>query len=232
MALPNFFGVKSYGSVTQTAGTVINRLVEPMANAYSLVLRMIYINQANQHVITALRPLGSTTFAADAAAGQAVVVLTVDPGVYLPTSSFRTANNAIAAGDYVCYQAADGTYVFDTVASGTYAALTLTTNLPTLGVLAGAPFWFFGIKTDLNPNDGVAHPTFTAVPAGSGYGVKEFVDETAGIVASIGKNEPILLQSDNLTAAGILNQVVAAYTNRGGPNSNNTYSTNSATASL
>ncbi len=221
------YGQNSYGAVTASANSVINRLVEPVRNALTVITKMVYINQADAHTITVLRPLGSTTFAADAAAGQAAVVLTADPGNYAAT--WRTADNLIGSGDYVVYRAADGTYVVDTVASGSGTTPTLTTNLPTLGVLAGAPLWFYGIKTDVNPSNAQAHPKFTVVPTGSGYGVKNFPDSDSDIVASsIGVYEPLIIQSDNLISAGTLNFVSVAYTNRGGPNVSNAAGTANA----
>lgn len=209
-------GQKKYGSVTQTAGTIINRMIEPMRNAIAVIEKIIYINQADAHTITILRALGVTTFAADAAASQAAFTLTADPGVYLPASSWSTANNTIAAGDYVVYRCADGTYRMDTIASGTQGGgnLTMTNNFPTLGVTAGDPLWFFGIKTDTNPKDAQAHPKLTVIPSGSGYGVKEFNDA----ISAFDFYEPMIVQSDNLTSAGTLNQVSVVYVDRPGPN--------------
>lgn len=231
MSLP-LFGQKGYGNTTANAGTLINLLLEPMANAATVLTKMYYYIQGANHTVTCLRPLGSTILASAAAASQAVVNLTADPGVYLPANSWRTANNPIAIGDYVAFQYADGTYGFDTVAAVNSLAITLTNNLPTLGLLSGAPFWFFGVKTDTNPNDGRPHPQIVVTQTASGITVREFVNTETGIISSINKNEPILLQSDNLSVAGYLAEATVAYTNRFGPQGVNGNNTCSATASL
>ncbi len=206
---------KVYGKITQTAATVIVKLVEPFPSCVSRITGIRYRVGANDHIITVMRPLNRVTFAADAAASQAVVSLSADPGVYNTNGTLATANNVIAASDYVVYQAADGTFVLDTVASGTGTAPTLTTNLPTGGVKKGDPLWFFGIVTDTNPNDALAHTRFNALASSV---VTFGRDDQLGTIPDhkylkLGNGcfQPLIIHSDNVTAAGFLESVSVQY---------------------
>jgi hypothetical protein len=134
------------------------------------------------------------------------------------------AANAIASNDYVVIERADGTFHTSTVAGGTFAGanLTLTTSLPTnIGASSGAKVWFYGITTDSNVADGSAHPQFnttanTTVTIGNTIG-----EGIAGFLQTAGRYEPILIHSDNATAAGTIERVAAVYTSKGGPNTTN-----------
>ena len=222
--------VKGWGKLTQNAGTVITRLITPMQNMFTRLLYLVYTAGATAHTLTVMRPLGVTTFTADAASGQAVVNIAEDPGAYSTNTGGtpRTANNGIAANDFVVYEAADGTYVLDTVSSVSTLAITLSNNLPTGGVVEGGKFWFFGVIGDTNPADALAHPQFTLAAStvttlGGSPG-----EAVGGIVGTIphgelwadmdvrhdGKNQPLIIHSGNATNAGVLEQVVAAYSDR------------------
>lgn len=228
------WGTKTYGRTVAAAGTVINRLVEPMRNASTVIAHLTYQQGVTLHTITIMRPLGSTTVASAASANQAVINITADPGVY--ASGTRIANNAIAANDYVVYRCSDGTFVLDTVASVSSLAITMTTNVPSMGVPAGAPFWFFGTINDTNPCDSQSHPKFIMAPGYNGTLTSsnrihlgdQPGDSIAGVLASFGLYEPLIIQSDNVTTTGTIEQVVTVYTSRMGPNTPNTSATTNA----
>lgn len=177
----------------------------------SHVTKVIYTTAGTAHTIGIMRPFNWATFAADAAAAQATVVLNSDPGLYataanwkyntVPGGTPRVANNIIAAGDWVVYQAADGTLVADTVASGNYAALVLTTNVPTGGVKAGGILWFFGVIGDSDPNTGFANPQ-TKIAATSGRDATWA--DPAGVVAALHPGDPMLFYSPDNGADGSL----------------------------
>jgi hypothetical protein len=212
-------GKRGYGRNTQTAATVIVQLVEPWPKGgWTRLSSLIYRAGANDHLITVMRPCNMVRFAADAAAAQAAVVLTADPGVYNVKGTLATANNVIAASDYVAYKAADGTFKVDTVASGSGVSPTLTTNLPTGGVKAGDPLWFFGIVTDTNPNNNQAHPRFSGVASttltltgGAGLGT---IPDHKLLDLGNGQGQPLVIISDNVTAAGFLENVGVEYVYR------------------
>lgn len=215
-------GAKGYGKKTATAGTALVQTVDPMRNARTVLTFLSYTAGNTAHTITAMRPLGSTTLASATAANTNTITLTADPGAW--GSSKSVAANAIAANDYVVLERADGTFHTSTVAAGTFAGsnLTLTTSLPTgVGASTGAKVWFYGITTDSNPADGLAHPQYgttanTTVTIGNTVG-----EGLAGFVQTAGKYEPIVIHSNNATADGTIERLTAVYTSKGGPNTSN-----------
>jgi hypothetical protein len=221
------YGGFSYGKATAAAGTVINRPIPPFANqagapgmgvlpagtrprGITHITTLIYnLAAAGSHVLTVMRPLNWTTFTAAAAAGQPVVTLAADPGVYtaggyrygLPNAQTapRVANNPITANDFVMYQLADGTWVADKVVSVAGLNITLTNNLLTGGVVANAPFYHFGITTDLDPATGEAHVAADIVGAAAGN--LSFYDPT-NLWCALHQGDPLLLQSNNAAVVG------------------------------
>lgn len=209
-------GGENYGRLTQTADTVIARLVYPKRDAITAITFCSYINQGTAHTLTVMRPFNWTTFTADASAAQAVVNITVNPGAYSTAGVWQyntfggtpsVANNLMAASDFVVYELPDGNYVVDTVASITSLAVTLTTNVPTGGVKKGGRIWFYGITTDLNPQTGKAHPAHTLTAS-----VTTTIQNNYGdAFRSLNAYDPIIVHSNNATAAGTLERVSALY---------------------
>lgn len=223
-------GTFGRGKKTATAGTAITQLIEPYhgkttglgtgtkGEGIIHIAHLCYDVSTTAHTLTIFRPLNYTTFSADAAAAQAVVNITADPGVYstnfkypLPNGQTApsTADNAIAANDYVVYQTAAGQYVLDTVSSVSTLAITLTTNLPTGGVKAGGLFWFYGITTDTDPTTNLAHIQMTALAAASGTSRYDLSDAT-NLWNALHPGDPMFIYSDNSTAAGTI-QLVAGW---------------------
>lgn len=191
------------GRATVAFGTVINSLVPPRKGAFTRISTLRATAAGTAHVATALRPLGNTTFTAAGAAGQAVVNLTANPG---------PSGNALAANDWVAIRETDGYTRLYQVSSISTLAVTLTANLTAGVAAAGAgvdsKLWMFGIAADTDPrNAGAAHPGFT-VPASA---TTTYTDNFGGVVASIAADEPILVQQNNATATGILEQVSYSY---------------------
>jgi hypothetical protein len=218
--------INAYGSLTQTQGTVITRLVEPRANTVTRLRYVSYTAAATAHTLTVMRPFNFTKLTAAAAASQAVVNIAANPGNYSALAQNgvtpRTGNNLMAANDFVAYQASDGTWVLDTVSSISSLAVTLTTNVPTGGVAANTVLWWFGIISDTNPNTALAHPQFAlADSATTTFGSES--DNTAGWLGSVpglsclgmsGVGEPLILHSGNATNAGTLNRVSVLHSMR------------------
>jgi hypothetical protein len=216
------YGSKTYGLKTETADTVITQLVEPRRNLFTHIAAISYRAAGTAHTLTIMRPFARTTLTAAAAGAQAVINIAADPGNYPAT--VRTADNAIAANDYVVVELPDGTFHIGIVSSVATLAITLTANLPTLGAASGAKVWFFGVAANTNPNDAQANPTFTMTASaittlgndpGEAMGsvCGSFVGPTG--LGLDGKYEPLLVQSNNATAQGFLESVFAVYTNRG-----------------
>ncbi|OWK45783.1 hypothetical protein [Fimbriiglobus ruber] len=193
-------GGNGFGNATQTAGTVINRLVPPKPGNYTRISTVVATAGTTAHTLTALRSLGYTTASAAAAASQAVVNLTANPG---------PSGNQLSANDYVAIRETDGVTRLYKVSSISTLAVTLASNL-VAGVGAGTAgkIWMFGLSTDTDPRTGEAHPAYS-VPASA---TTTYHDDDNGVVSSIGKDEPILLQDNNATAAGSINQTSFGYT--------------------
>lgn len=206
-------GRRNYGKLTQTAGTVITRLIEPHRDGITRLTGVQVKTLTTAHLLTLMRPCNRVRFTAAAAAGQAVVNISADPGVY--PSGVRAAANVIAAGDFVVYEVADGTFVVDTVASVSTLAITLTTNLPTSGVKSGGLLWWYGIVTDVNPNDAQTHPRWNLDASTATYltradGLTSIPDHKLLDIGG-GKYQPLILHIDNGTAASILESVGVEY---------------------
>lgn len=211
-------GRRNYGRLTQNAGTIISRLIEPWRGGYTRVTGVLTTTSTTAHILTLLRPLNRTYFTAAALASQAVVNIAADPGVYNANGTPATGNNVLAANDWVAYQAADGTFVVDTVSSVATLAVTLTTNLPTGGVALGGLFWTFGLATDTNPNNNQAHPRWNLAAStqnvfGRSDGMTSIPDHKLLDVGG-GKNQPLILQVDNGTAASTIESVGVEYVRR------------------
>lgn len=200
------FGGNGDGGKTQTAGTVIQYLIPPDPRGYTRVTKLTYTDTGTAHTLTFLRPIGKTTVASAAATSQAVVNFTANPGT---TAGYGGISNAIAANDFVAIKtASDGITRLYKVSSVSTLAITMTSNV-VVAMAAGDQIWFFGITTDSDGRTGAAHP---ALLGGAGSAAVTFSDTEGGVVATVAKNEPILVNSNNATNAGTINQLSWTYT--------------------
>jgi len=220
-------GIRTLGKKTASAGTAYTAFVEPV-NIFMPFLNFAQFTvSSTAHTLTIMRPLSSQQVSgqanrcscyltAAAAASQAVIAINENPGTYTNyfNSTPRTANNGIAANDYVAFQYPDGSWGVDTVSSVSSLNITLSNNLGTGGLAAGAPVWFFGITTDTNPYDAQAHPAYTlfANSAPLNLGATD-----APIASTFRVGEPLLLYVNNATAASTLEQLVVEYAALNGP---------------
>ncbi len=187
------------GILTAAAGTPIRRLLPPVPNGTTRLMRLAYAAGLTAHTLTALRPIGRTSFTAAAAAGGIVVTVARDPG---PTG------NPLAANDLLAIRETDGITRLYTVQSVSALAVTLTTALVAGESATSGTMWNFGILSDTDPVIGTAHPTWT-LPASA---TTTYADDTAGVVAGHVRDSPVLLSIDNVTNAGTLRQTVVSYT--------------------
>ncbi len=198
-----------YGRKTQSFGTKINILMPPDRKKKSKLTYYAVTTSTTAHTLTVLRALNVVLLTADAAASQAVVVLASDPGSY---TTKRTANNLLAAGDYLVFECPDGTFLFDTVSSvvtngdGT-VSVTMATSLPTLGLKARSRCWFLGVAADVDPQTAIAHPVFTL--AASSYNSQRASE--GSLVETLLVNSPLLIQCDNATVASVIESVQGLY---------------------
>jgi hypothetical protein len=180
-----------------------------------------YIVPTTAHLVTIMRPLNWTYLTANAAASQAVVVIANDPGAYATAGNYRyslpngqtipsTANNLIAASDYVMYQATAGQWVLDTVASVSGLSITLTNNVPTGGTLANTPLYWFGVSTDTDPWTNEAHQQFDVLAAASNTANYSLSDST-GLWHTYHQGDPLVFYSSNATTAGFIELISGEY---------------------
>lgn len=198
------FGGNGSGGVSVAFGTAIRQLVPPHRLGFTRITKLVYTCAGTAHTVTVLRPIGKTTVASAGAAGQAVVNLTADPGL---AAAYGGISNALAANDLVAIRtASDGITRLYVVSSVSTLAITMTTNL-VVAVAAGDTVWNFGITTDTDGRTGAAHPAL--LPPASA--TTSYEDREGGVVSSLAKDEPLLVNSNNATATGTLAQVSWCY---------------------
>jgi len=219
---------------TQTADTAIVATVPPRGGKRTKLFFIQYTSAGTQHTITIMRELGRAKLTAAAAAAATTFILDQDPGKYSTSREFggltgapvsgvagprqvtpSAADNNIAASDYIVVQMADGTFWTTTVSSCTTNAdgtVTVTVSaIPGAGINKGATVWFMGVAADTDPHFNAANPVLkpttsatTPYPAAAAGG--------GSVVAqSFHMNSPIIVYSDNPTAAGVLDYGTAGY---------------------
>jgi hypothetical protein len=207
----SLYGHKTYGRITQSFGTKITRLVEPSTNAFTVLTYTQVATSTTAHILTIMKPLGKTTLSAAAATGQAVVNITANPGNY---TGYGTADNNIATSDFCAVECDDGLIHHGTITLSTLE-VTFAGNLP-CACSAGNRFWFYGIETDVNPFDGLAHARYTLNASGTTVYGDTPGDAVVGWFGSNRREEPLLMVIDNGTAASTLERVTVAYSTKGG----------------
>lgn len=201
------------------------------------VLAFAYTDAGTAHTLTFLRPLkipgGGRIVAASpqrqitshsyvtaaVAASASTFAIDRDPGAYAANAIAdgapvpSVADNLIAASDFYAVKLPGGNWFNDTVSARTVNAdgtvtITPTGTIPAGGFSAQAVFYFFGVAADLDPRSGVAHPAF----AGGAGSAKTTFDGLGGSLAQgHGPGEPILFDSNNATATGILEYCNGVY---------------------
>ncbi len=183
-------GVFHQGENTETLDTVIRAFIPPKARTKILITTFKYTAAATAHVLSIIQVRGRTTVASDAAASQKVVNLVAQP----------EAGNDVAAADLMAFELANGLVIFDVVASVVTLAITMTVNFAQI-VKAGSPVWFFGVAGDSGV-DTLALKLSTQT---------SHVDDLAGVISATEQGDPLILESDNATAAGFLNIIAGIY---------------------
>jgi hypothetical protein len=197
----NVVGGGGFGTLTQAFGTVISRLVPPRSGAFTRITKVVYTAAGTAHTITVMRHIGTRVKLTSAASiNQAVINLSADPG---------NTGNAIAANDWIALRHDDGITRLHRVSSVSTLAITLTANL-TVAASANQPVWFFGAVGDTDPKIGEAHNALAGIA--SATTTYEDAPDGAGLFSSHASFEPILVQSNNATAAGTLQQLTYKHT--------------------
>jgi hypothetical protein len=200
--------IKAVGHVgyrTETADTLIEGVIPPKKGCRTRVMKATYRSGTTAHVLTLMKPLGKTTLTAAAAASQAVVNITADPGL-------GTLPGAIAANDYVVLRKkSTGLCYLHKVSSVSTLAITLTANLA-VALEAGDDFFFYGVTTNLAT--AIADGQMSLETTASAVNTYEGTAAGEGCFQSNGDDEPLIFSSNNATAAGFLRHIGVAYTDK------------------
>ena len=191
-------GSEGAGKITETAGTRIRRLIGGKGGCFTHLLNMRYTAGATAHTITVMRGQSYTTLSAAALAAQADVVL---------TAAITDGTNAVAANDLVAIKKPDGSWHLGLVSAWTAGTLTLTltANVPTGGFNKGAAVICYGVAGDSG------HDNYKFA-AGSGATTNYPAVENGGsLIRSRRQNEPLIIDSDNATNAGTLENATVGH---------------------
>ncbi len=186
------------------------------------IKRLEYVCGSTLHQLGIMRPLNWTYFTVGVAKAITLIpnaALKADPGVYstnyknpIPPGAVpaQAADNAMATGDYVVYQLADGTWQLDTIASGTFgSSLTLTTGTPNrtgATIPAFSPLFWYGIISDTDPATALPHPQWDCVVS-----IANVYSEGTGFATALRPGEPLIFYSPNITGAGKLGLISGTY---------------------
>lgn len=159
-------------------------------------------------------PSTASTYLYDNILATGSVVPTTTAAKWPPSAGVST--NAMAAGDFIAVQVADGTWILDTVltsyssqfttglpTTGTTGYVDLTGNFPAGSIKAGAPFYYFGPCTSsstaiasqyLDPATGTLPPTFTVAVSSSMTltGQSPYGTSAYGLCATLHPGDPMM----------------------------------------
>jgi hypothetical protein len=191
------YGVKSFGSHTESSGTAIEDGI-PGGSGRAAVVFLAYTGGGTAHTLSFLYAEGTgsrNTADGSAASGQADVTVTDTPQ--------DPAGNTAAANDNVAYELADGTWEFNTISSVSSNTITLNNNISSPGINDNAKVNIIGVQGDGAELQLEANASTT----------KEWGGDYPVVVAPyIG--EPMYFYSPNGTDAGTRNNMLIAYINK------------------
>lgn len=176
-----------FGTQTQTAGTIITRVVPPVAGARSCIGWFSYDCSTTAHTLTFLVAIDEVAVSSEAASGQAVVNIN-----RVPTSA---DGSVIANTDFFVLQHEAGDWAVYKVSSASGLAITMTANL-SQKVLKSSRAFFMGQPSDHSLRQFTMLASKVTTFIGADFRVRA--------CTSALPDSPILVHSDNATAAGYL----------------------------
>lgn len=202
-----------YGKTSVAFGTVIQQLIRPFRGAWTVLTGFAYTAAGTAHTGIVRMAIGKTNLFAAAATGQAVIVLNAQP---------TTARN-VAANDYLVIESHDTTNVGTGTGAGqpppiwdivkvtsvVGTTITLTANC-VRAYAAGDTVWLMSLSSDAVPGFAAAPPQYT-FPSGATttFPAQSALTASGGMVSSINQHEPLILESNNITATGTLEYAAA-----------------------
>lgn len=192
------------GYHTESAGTAIVEVIPPSGNGIVQVQRLVYTSAATAHTLYIMRACGQTTTVQGSLSGATTITLAqTDPG-----KATTGADETLAASDYLVWQSQTGKYFADTVSSVSGSVVTLS-NALTADVLAGANVWAFmelGRATHTQLKPAVSTTTEYIGIFQAGIPIQQGLNFSRS-----GSGEPLLIISNNITAAGSIDYISGVY---------------------
>lgn len=192
----------SYFGLTATADTEVTAVLPPHRELITRLTSALYRCGATAHTISFMKSLGRTVLADDAAASQAVVRLKAQP---------VATGNDVAANDWLVILLSDGTVHLGKVSSVSGLAITLTANLPA-AASRDASVWFMGAPGDhaSSKTRTAPRPTVGGQIVATASVMNTWQDFFSGVLQGE-QNEPLMLHSNNATAAGTFELVAGCH---------------------
>lgn len=195
------------GKKTETAATRIRVLVPGDPHGFTYLSFLRYTVSTTAHTLTMMR--GQTHSKAAAAAAAAAVEIVVEDAM------LDAAGNALAASDLVAIELDDGSWHLGIVDTSGWTAGTKTITLTSgtaipagRSVLAGAAVISYGVAGDSG------HANYQLATGTSATVNYPAVANAGPLAKSPQRNSPIIIDSDNATAAGTIEAVSAVYAKR------------------
>lgn len=189
--------------LTATAGTAITCLIPPRKRAFTRLTSVLYRCAGTAHTVSLMKAFSRTTLAAAAAASATTVVLSANPGTGTPAG-------AIANGDWIAIKLDDGSFFIATV---TVSGLSMTVAALPAAAAAGNDVFFFGVpgdhtSTQTNPKPNPIKGSQIVCTASV---LNSWTDPAAGLCQSLEQYSPLMVHSNNATAAGTFELISAVY---------------------
>lgn len=212
----------SIGRTTATAATAFLVASPIRRELRAKVEKVVYEIGTTLHTLTCFRALAWTTLVLAVVASGTSYKLSRDPGNYSANATLdgkatpSTANNLVTTSDLLGIVQPDGKLFVATVSGTTTVnadgtCTTPATAAPTGGFTAGARVFFFGVAADVNPRNGLAHPSLNiqAAASATAYITKDCTN--GEVFSALGLNEPILIHSNNATAQGWIDYISGSF---------------------
>jgi hypothetical protein len=219
MSFGEIKGSIGFGKQTQTAGTKIQQLIRPLKRARTRIRAWAYLCGTTAHTLTVRPAIGyGSVVAAGAAAAATTITLQAQP-----TGLRNIATNDIFVIEQPITFGPTGVLRMDflLVKPSSITGLALTVSALTYAIPGNARVWLMALDTDVCPGYGnqAAPPQWTTTvsvvnyePGGnSTTNVGNSGANDIGVFTSFGDYEPLLWESNNITAAGTLQELQADY---------------------
>lgn len=205
--------IRNTGNITNqtaTAGTAIMAAVPPSENLRlkTRIMGLAYISAGTAHTLTIMKALAKTSLTAAAAAGATTI--------NVASTTFGAAQT-LAASDFavIRLQVATG-YIYQLLAVSGVSTLALTVTALETAAPSGSPVWLFGTASEANAGLDVLKPTISTKTqynfGDGGVSTSGYRAEVTNVIYTrSGRGDPLIVHSDNATAAGTIENIAYAH---------------------